>query len=360
MSRFAALVNVTLLLTLMVIALGAYTRLTDAGLGCPDWPGCYGKLIAPLHDGHIAEAQAKFPDAEIEPHKAHNEMLHRYIAGLLGLCVLMIALVSLWLKRFRLLSLAILLLVIFQAALGMWTVTMNLLPLVVLAHLLGGFTLLGLLALLRVNISWYKRSQQAENNTLSSTAEPQLIRILPFGYVAMLVLITQIMLGGWTSTNYAAAVCYQLPFCESGWTERFSVASALSLPLGHETYEYGVLPYEARMSIHVLHRIGAIVTLLVLGSFVFLSWRRATTKSMRRTAAIVAGLLLLQLALGLVNVVAQLPLLNAVAHNVVAANLLMMLMIFLRQIYLRRTLSVDDRQLIHAQNPSLYIIKNTQ
>jgi cytochrome c oxidase assembly protein subunit 15 len=211
-----------------------------------------------------------------------------------------------------------------------------------------------------VNISWYKRSQQVENNALSSTAEPQLIRILPFGYVAMLVLITQIMLGGWTSTNYAAAVCYQLPFCESGWTERFSVASALSLPLGHETYEYGVLPYEARMSIHVLHRIGAIVTLLVLGSFVFISWRRATTKSLRRIAAIIAGLLLLQLALGLVNVVAQLPLLIAVAHNVVAANLLMTLMIFLRQIYLRRTLSVDDRQLIHAQNPSLYIIKNTQ
>lgn len=351
MNRFAALVNITLLLTLMVIALGAYTRLTDAGLGCPDWPGCYGKLTAPLHDGHVAEAQAKFPEAQIEPHKAHNEMLHRYIAGLLGLSVLMIALVSLWLKRFRLLSSAILLLVIFQAALGMWTVTMNLLPLVVLAHLLGGFTLLGLLALLRVNISWHERNQRSEKHVQALTSEPQLARLLPFGYVAMFVLIAQIMLGGWTSTNYAAAVCYQLPFCESGWTERFSVASALSLPLGHETYEYGVLPYEARMSIHVLHRIGAIVTLSVLGSFVFLSWRRATTKSMRRLSAIVAGLLLLQLTLGLVNVVAQLPLLNAVAHNVVAANLLMMMMVLLRQIYLRRTLPVNNPGVISMRNP---------
>lgn len=332
MSRFAALVNFTLLLTLIVIALGAYTRLTDAGLGCPDWPGCYGKLTAPLHDGHVAEAQEKFPDAQIEPHKAHNEMLHRYIAGLLGLCVLAIALVSLWIKRFRLLSCAILLLVVFQAALGMWTVTLNLLPLVVLAHLLGGFTLLVLLALLRVNISWYRYNHDSVN------PEAQLVRLLPLGYLAVLVLVAQIMLGGWTSTNYAAAVCYQLPFCESGWVERFSVQSALSLPLGHETYEYGVLPYEARMSIHVMHRVGAIVTLLVLGFFIYLCWRRAATKKMRRFAAIIAGLLLLQLTLGLINIVAQLPLLNAVAHNVVAANLLMAMAVFLRQLVLRRAL----------------------
>lgn len=345
MNRFAALVNVTLLLTLMVIALGAYTRLTDAGLGCPDWPGCYGKLTAPLHDGHIAEAQAKFPDAQIEPHKAHNEMTHRYIAGLLGLCVLAIALVSLWIKNFRLLSVGILLLVVFQAALGMWTVTLNLLPLVVLAHLLGGFTLLVLLALLRVNISWYRQGLQSKKNETDN--EQQLVRLLPLGYAAMLVLITQIMLGGWTSTNYAAAVCYQLPFCETGWVERFSVQSALSLPLGHETYEHGVLPYEARMSIHVMHRIGAIVTLLMVGLFVYLCWRRALTQSMRRCSLIIASLLLLQLTLGVVNVVAQLPLLNAVAHNVVAANLLMVMAIFLRQLVLRRALSTE----VYAVSP---------
>jgi len=336
MNRFAALVNITLVLTLIVIALGAYTRLTDAGLGCPDWPGCYGKLTAPLHDTHVAEAQARFPQAQIEPHKAHNEMLHRYIAGLLGLCVLTIALVSQWLKRFRVLSSAILLLVIFQAALGMWTVTLNLLPLVVLAHLLGGFVLFSLLALLRMDIDWHQKNQKT--NISMAQTEPQLARLLPLGYVVLSVLIVQIVLGGWTSTNYAAAVCYQLPFCESGWVERFSVQSAFSLPLGHETYEYGVLPYEARMSIHVLHRMGAVFTLLVLGGFAFFCWRRAATKIMRLFTVIIAGLLLLQLTLGLINVVAKLPLLNAVAHNLVAVNLLMMMVIFLRQIYLRRIL----------------------
>lgn len=339
MKQFAALVNASLLLALMVIALGAYTRLTDAGLGCPDWPGCYGKLTAPLHDGHIAEAQAQFPTANIEPHKARNEMAHRYIAGLLGLCVLAIALVSQWLKKCRWLSGVILLLVIFQAALGMWTVTLNLLPLVVLAHLFGGFALFSLLALLRLEISRQLKRMDVSSINLNEKKylEPRLISLLPLGYLAVLVLVLQIALGGWTSSNYAAAVCYQLPLCEAGWSERFSLQSAFSLPLGHETYEYGVLPYEARMSIHVLHRLGAMATLLLLGSFAFLCWRRAVTVAMRRLAAGIGCLLLLQVTLGLVNIIAQLPLLNAVAHNLVAACLLMLTIVFIRQIHLHRT-----------------------
>jgi cytochrome c oxidase assembly protein subunit 15 len=357
MSRFAALVNFTLLLTLMVIALGAYTRLTDAGLGCPDWPGCYGKLTAPLHDAHIAEAQAKFPNAQIEPHKAHNEMFHRYIAGLLGVCVLTIAIVSLWLKQFRLLSGIILLLVIFQAALGMWTVTLNLLPLVVLAHLLGGFSLFTLLALLRVEIAWKIKIMNADSIGLDvkKYREPGLSSLLPLGYLAALVLVLQIALGGWTSSNYAAAVCYQLPVCESGWSNRFSLQSAFSLPLGHDTYEYGVLPYEARMSIHVLHRMGAIVTLVLLGSFAFLCWCRALTKVMRVLAASIGGLLLLQLTLGLINIIAQLPLLNAVAHNLVAANLLMLTVVFVRQIYLRRIVTESLSTIKKVQKNHLVI-----
>lgn len=357
MSRFAALVNFTLLLTLMVIALGAYTRLTDAGLGCPDWPGCYGKFTAPLHDTHIAEAQAKFPDAKIEPHKAHNEMLHRYIAGLLGLCVLAIAIVSLWLKQFRLLSGVILLLVIFQAALGMWTVTLNLLPLIVLAHLLGGFALFTLLALLRVEIAQKIKIMNADAIGLDTkkNQEPGLGSLLPLGYLAVLVLVLQIALGGWTSSNYAAAVCYQLPVCETGWSDRFSLQSAFSLPLGQDTYEYGVLPYEARMSIHVLHRMGALVTLLLLGCFVFLCWRRAVTKTMRLIAASIGGLLLLQLTLGLINIIAQLPLLNAVAHNLVAANLLMLTVVFVRQIYLRRIVIEPLSTIKNTQKNNLVI-----
>lgn len=335
MSRFTGLVNFTLLLTLLVITLGAYTRLTDAGLGCPDWPGCYGKLTAPLHDGHVAELQQQFPGTQIEPHKAHNEMLHRYIAGLLGLAVLTIFITSQFIKRFRLLTAFILAVVIFQAALGMWTVTLNLLPLVVLAHLLGGFTLLSLLALLRMEIYW--RQQAGQKLPLSNIrSEPKLSPLLPFAYLVLVILIGQIALGGWTASNYAAAVCYQLPFCEAGWVERFSLQSALHVPLGHETYEYGVLSYEARMSIHVLHRMGAIVTLLALGGFIFCCWRRAQTYFMKKLTLAIACLLLLQFTLGLVNIVAQLPLLNAVAHNVVAANLLMLLVVFVRQMFLRR------------------------
>jgi len=266
-------------------------------------------------------------------------MLHRYIAGFLGLCVLAITIVSFRLKKFRRLSGMILLLVIFQAALGMWTVTLNLLPLVVLAHLLGGFLLFTLLALLRVEIALQIKITDADLTRLNSKKdqEPRLSSLLPLGYLAVLVLVLQIALGGWTSSNYAAAVCYQLPVCESGWSERFSLQSAFSLPLGYDTYEYGVLPYEARMSIHVLHRVGAIVTLLLMGSFAFVCWRRAATKTMRAIAAGIGGLLLLQLTLGLINIIAQLPLLNAVAHNLVAANLLMLTIIFVRQIYLRRT-----------------------
>lgn len=333
MKFFSALVSFTLVLTLVVIALGAYTRLTDAGLGCPDWPGCYGKFHAPVLDHHIADAQEKFPHLEVDPYKARNEMLHRYIAGLLGLAVLAIFIVSHFIKRYRRLASALLLLVIFQAALGMWTVTLNLLPLIVLAHLLGGFTLLCLLALLRTEVAWDQT--QAASGDGKSFVEPDLSRMAGFGFLVLLVLIAQIALGGWTSTNYAAAVCNQLPFCEAGWQERFSLAQVFHLPLGHETYEYGVLPYEARMSIHVSHRVGAIVTLLVFSAFLYCCWRRAQTQMMRRMVIAMSFLLVLQLTLGLINIVALVPLWNAVAHNVVAANLLMVLVVFLRQIALR-------------------------
>ncbi len=332
MKYFSALVSFTLVLTLMVIALGAFTRLTDAGLGCPDWPGCYGKFHAPVLDHHIADAQAKYPHLEVDPYKARNEMLHRYIAGFLGLAVLAIFIGSHVLKRYRSLASALLVLVIFQAALGMWTVTLNLLPLIVLAHLLGGFTLLCLLALLRAEIAW---DTQAADLPLDEVAEPGLSGLKAFGILVLLVLTAQIALGGWTSTNYAAAVCNQLPFCEAGWQERFSLAQVFHLPLGHDTYEYGVLPYEARMSIHVLHRMGAILTLLVFGAFLYLCWRRAQSQLMRRLVGAMAFLLILQLTLGLINIVALVPLWNAVAHNLVAANLLMFLLVFLRQVALR-------------------------
>lgn len=329
MRRARWLVNATLLLALAVIALGAYTRLTDAGLGCPDWPGCYGRLTPPVHDTHIAAAQARFPGAEVDPFKARNEMVHRYLAGLLGLCVLAIFIASRRLPRGRGLAAALLALVVFQAALGMWTVTMNLMPVVVVAHLFGGFGVLALLALLRFEL----RRDRPDPPELLPPAGPRLARLRPLAWLAFAVLLAQIALGGWTSANYAAAVCYQLPFCESGWSAQFSLRAAFSLPLGHETYEFGVLPYEARMSIHVLHRIGALVATGMLASLALLCWRHAAGGRQRRLAAAVGALLVLQVTLGLINVISQVPLFNAVAHNLTAACLLATLVLLIRQMH---------------------------
>ena len=355
MKRARWLVTATLVLALAVIALGAYTRLTDAGLGCPDWPGCYGRLTPPVHDTHIAAAQARFPDAQVDPFKARNEMVHRYLAGLLGLCVLAIFVVSRRLPRGRRLAATLLALVVFQAALGMWTVTMNLMPVVVVAHLFGGFGVLALLALLRSELgrdavaggaqvdaaasgrrtgqSFVDALEPSASSALRDSVEPRLARLLPLAWLAFAVLLAQIALGGWTSANYAAAVCAQLPFCESGWSAQFSLRAAFSLPLGHESYEFGVLPYEARMSIHELHRIGALVAAGVVGSLALLCWRHATGARARRLAVAVGVLLALQVTLGLINVIGQVPLFNAVAHNLTAACLLATLVLLIRQLH---------------------------
>lgn len=349
MKRARWLVNATLMLALAVIALGAYTRLTDAGLGCPDWPGCYGRLTPPVHDTHIAAAQARFPDAQVDPFKARNEMVHRYLAGLLGLCVLAIFVVSRCLPRGRGLAAGLLALVVFQAALGMWTVTMNLMPVVVLAHLFGGFALLSLLALLRFELGQDRVAAPPQPAPAAPAPGPWGARLLPLAWLAFAVLLAQIALGGWTSANYAAAVCYQLPFCESGWTDQFSLRAAFSLPLGHETYEFGVLSYEARMSIHVLHRIGALVATGVLASLVLLCWRHAAGARLRRLAAAVGVLLALQVTLGLINVLGQVPLFNAVAHNLTAACLLATLVLLIRQMQAQ---AVQPRRAAQRTHPA--------
>ena len=235
---------------------------------------------------------------------------------------------------------------------------MNLMPVVVVAHLFGGFGVLALLALLRFELgrdavaggahadaagpaasgrragqSFVDGPEPRAASALRGLAEPRLARLLPLAWLAFVVLLAQIALGGWTSANYAAAVCSQLPFCESGWSAQFSLRAAFSLPLGHETYEFGVLPYEARMSIHVLHRIGALLATGVVGSLALLCWRHATGARVRRLAAAVGVLLALQVTLGLINVIGQVPLLNAVAHNLTAACLLATLVLLMRQMH---------------------------
>lgn len=321
-------------LTLCVILLGAYTRLTDAGLGCPDWPGCYGFLKVPAQEHHIAAAQQAFPERPLEAHKAWNEMIHRYFAGSLGLLIAVIFFSSLFSRGGpKLLPAALLLLVIFQAALGMWTVTLNLMPLVVMGHLLGGFSLLCLLV-----IYWFKLKPATK------VTEPGLTLAKPLSIIALVLLIGQIALGGWTAANYAALACIELPVCEAGWQQRLNVSEAFDLHLGHDDYEYGVMSAEARQTVHIFHRIGALITLTAVGLFLLMLWRQAKSPLLRKLTLAASALLITQFTLGVLNVAWHLPLANAVAHNFVAANLLAVIVILCYLLWRRNDSDPDSQE----------------
>ncbi|WP_434340606.1 COX15/CtaA family protein [Motilimonas cestriensis] len=312
---------IALVLAFLVVGMGAYTRLTEAGLGCPDWPGCYGHHSVPNSPDEIAKAAAAFPDMPLEPHKAWNEMIHRYLAGSLGLLIFAFALHALFSRVDRLLCVSLLLAVIFQAALGMWTVTMNLMPLIVMGHLLGGFFILALLFLFTIKQWPMPRTKIQWRQGLSRLA-----------WIGLAVLLCQIALGGWTSSNYAAVVCTQLPLCEGNWWQNYNLAAALHVPEA-DTYQYGVLDYGARTTIHVSHRIWAAVTALCLVALA-ITWLLRSRDSLSRGLA--WGLLVavsVQFALGISNVVLQLPIAIAVAHNLVAACLVLLLVSLLLRLY---------------------------
>ena len=324
-----------ILLAAVVVILGAYTRLTDAGLGCPDWPGCYGFLTVPDQAHEVAKAEMAFPERPVESHKAWNEMIHRYFAGSLGLLIAVIWFYSLKLKRYRLLTSALLVLVCFQAALGMWTVTMNLAPLVVMGHLLGGFATFSMLVLLALTIRRNESVPSGEDN-LAVAPQARFVSKL-----VLLVLVCQIALGGWTAANYAAVVCTELPVCEGEWQGKIDFDKAFSVPTGYATYEYGVFPYEARMTIHIMHRAGAVLTLV---SVFWLVWLllRSNNRAMKRFSYALSAVVALQFILGVSNVVFQLPLGIAVAHNFVALCLLACLLSLMFKLSSARTQSVSS------------------
>lgn len=287
-------------LALAVVALGAYVRLSDAGLGCPDWPGCYGR-VSPWHAKEtITAVQAVDPVGPVSHEKAWKEMAHRYLAGGLGLCVMAIAILA-W-RRLpparRGLPTLLLGLLLFQAMLGMWTVTQQLRPMIVALHLLGGMTTLALLAWL----AW-------------GGASPVRRSGLPRGLARgiLVLLLAQIVLGGWVSANGAGLACPDLPLCRGEWwpTMDFSAGFGLSHALGG-------LDIDALVAIQVAHRLGAIT---VLAGVVLLAWR------LFRTSAGAASLLLAlvsgQVMIGMANVLLGLPLPLAMAHNIGAAALLL-------------------------------------
>ncbi|HUX62495.1 COX15/CtaA family protein [Sulfuricella sp.] len=311
---YKKLVLMTTLLALCVVVLGAYVRLSDAGLGCPDWPGCYGR-ISPHHAAEeIAQAVAVLPDGPVSTHKAWKEMTHRYFAGTLGLLIAIIA-VWAWRKRSLLaqspvLPVVLVGLVIFQALLGMWTVTERLKPFIVSAHLLGGMMTLALLV-------WLAMRQFSGGYRMDRTSVGSLRGWAGLG---LLLVFLQIALGGWVSSNYAALACAGFPQCNGVWWPEmdFSRAFRLVRELGM-TADGSFLPREGLTAIHWVHRLGAYLVLLYTG---WLAFRVMRIRSMRGVAWVVMALLLTQLTLGICNVMLSLPLPVAVAHNGVAALLL--------------------------------------
>ena len=309
---YKKLILAALILTFFVVPLGAYVRLSNAGLGCPDWPGCYGQ-ITPHHAADAIDAALKInPDGVVSHDKAWKEMVHRYFAGTLGLLVLTIAVVA-WRQRKRGgfgLPLALLALIVFQALLGMWTVTQLLKPLIVSAHLLGGMTTLALLV-------WLWRRENATSQRAYFAPVHHLRRAVVLGLVLVIV---QIALGAWVSANYAALVCADFPTCQGAWVPAmdFNHAFTLHRDLG-ETASGELLSLNALTAIHWTHRLMALIVTLYL---VWLATRLFKVSGYAGFAGMLLGALGLQVLLGISNVVFSLPLPVAVAHNAGAALLL--------------------------------------
>ncbi|MFC4728377.1 COX15/CtaA family protein [Coralloluteibacterium thermophilus] len=358
-----------LALALVVIVFGAFVRLSDAGLSCPDWPTCYGRATWPTQEAHFAHAEQNFA-RPVESHKAWREQVHRHLAALLGVGVLALALLAARRRRFGiatilgaslmvavaiplymqgqhvaasvlaalaevLLLLAawrwsnqdlsrvatlLLAVIIFQALLGMWTVTWLLKPVVVMAHLLGGLATFSLLAFL----AW----RATPDAPLVHSDAPRLRGLLGIGLV---LLVVQIALGGWTSANYAALACgTDFPTClgqwwpAADWREGFVLWRGIGVD-----YEGGVLDGEARVAIQMAHRLMAVV---VFGHLLAVALRLWRTTGLRHWGVTLGVLLIAQVALGISNVHFGLPLAVAVAHNAGAVLLLFVLVTLLTRL----------------------------
>jgi len=316
--RLHALTLLTLFLTFDLVLFGAFTRLTDSGLGCPDWPGCYGSASPIGAHEEIRAAQTALPSGPVTQGKAWVEMVHRYLATAVGVLITVMAAMSWWLhsSRTRIApspwwATAALAWVIAQGAFGALTVTMKLYPAIVTLHLLGG---IGLLALLVLQDHAFAPRPLALKRPLRRMV----------GWAAALVL-AQVALGGWVSTNYAVLACRDFPTCQGQWWPAMDFAHAFTLRRELGVTAAGTyLPFEALTAIHVVHRLAAVVVLAALAA---LAWRLHASgdATLRRYAKGLALLGLWQLATGLSNVVLGWPLAAAVAHTGGAAALAVVL-----------------------------------
>ena len=327
--RLHALTLLTLVLTFDLVLFGAFTRLTDSGLGCPDWPGCYGSATPIGAQDEIHAAQSVMPTGPVTVSKAWIEMIHRLFAGVVSLLVAALC-VTAWTLRSRREGQATpspwwpmltLVWVIAQGAFGALTVTMKLYPAIVTLHLLGG---IGLVVLLAIQGEVFEPRPLRLTRALSAAA-----------WITAALVIVQIALGGWVSTNYAVLACREVPLCQGQWWPPMDFAHAFTVQreLG-QTASGHYLPFAALTAIHMTHRIAA---LLVLGAMTWLAVRLATSgdAALRRYAIGVAALAALQLATGLSNVVLGWPIVAALLHTGGAAALAALLAALLARAHLR-------------------------
>ncbi len=307
---FKALSVLAAIVAFCVVVLGSYVRLSDAGLGCPDWPGCYGALTVPQSESAIQSAQQAYPDKPVEHAKAWKEMAHRYLAGSLGLLVLALAVLAYrqrqTIKTPWQLSAGLVILIVMQALLGMWTVTLLLKPVVVTLHLLGGMTTLALL-------SWIAFRHGSQQQITLPAGQKRWLQL------ALVVWLAQVLLGGWTSSNYAALACTDFPTCHGLWWPDMDIGEAFHLTraLG-ESRDGGQLHLNALTAIQWVHRLGALV---VLG-WMLVSVRLLLQRPLARGLAWgLLAIVLCQVAIGVGNLLLQLPLVLAVLHNAGAALL---------------------------------------
>ena len=299
-------------LAFVVIALGAWTRLVDAGLGCPDWPGCYGFVVFPTNEAEIALAEARYPTFPYDINKAIPEVVHRYFAAALGFLAIIMIYYSFKQnenKNIRRWTIGLLIFICCQGLFGYLTVSLLLLPIIVTAHLFGGFTTLTLFFLIFL--------MSGKFDILEKMAIPKLKTIAG---IALAVLLFQIFLGVWTSTNYASLACADFPTCQGTYMPEMDFKNGFNLnqEVG-PNYLYGLLDNPSRVAIHYSHRVSAILVAVVFLILISKLW----FSNAAPLASTIGILLLTQISLGIINVVYVLPLYVAIAHNLVAALLLL-------------------------------------
>jgi cytochrome c oxidase assembly protein subunit 15 len=313
-TRYRKIVFFTWFLTLDLIMFGAFVRLTDSGLGCPDWPGCYGKITPLGASEHIEQALQAMPYGPVSFPKAWIEMIHRYAGSLLGLLIISIVFMAWRYRRqFRntpTLAVVTLFAVCLQGAFGAWTVTHRLMPIIVTSHLLGGMILLSLM-------TWLAAREKQH-----APVSAQALRWRPWLVLGFALLFMQIALGGWVSTNYAALACMDFPTCGGQWLPPMDVHGGFSLIRGLGELPSGeMISQRALTAIHWVHRNFAFVVFIYMG---LLAWRLRVERGLRAPANLVLLLLLAQLTTGLTTIFFQWPLLIAVLHNGGAAGLVLL------------------------------------